>query len=141
MAERRELLDFELMYRIGHRRSCPVSPVANLLCYRDFFSRSFTRSAGNAGGPHHVDHACGEAEQQKHDHPPRRDVEPAIERPTNEGTDRDAADQFGGKPEAAGECRRIAFRTGPGFDLPARPFLVGEPFAETPEPRGGISLL
>ena len=36
----------------------------------------------HARRPHHVENAGGKAEQQKHDHPPRRDSEPAIEQPS-----------------------------------------------------------
>ena len=71
-----------------------------------------SRSAGNTRGAHHVEDAGGEAEQEKHDHPPRRDSEPLVERPADERADQDTGDQFGGEPEAAGERRRIALRTG-----------------------------
>ena len=97
------LVDFELMNRIGHRRKLPYRPVLS----------SWSRSAGNTGGAHHVDDAGGKAEQEKHDHPPRRDSEPLVERPADERTDQDTGDQFGGEAEAAGERRRIALRTGP----------------------------
>ena len=84
-----------------------------------------SRSAGNTRSAHHVDDAGGKAEQEKHDHPPRRDSEPLVERPADERADQDTGDQFGGEAEAAGESRRIALRTGPSFGLPGRPFLVG----------------
>src|SRR3954471_9889239 len=92
--------------------------------------------AGNPRSAPHVDDAGGKAEQEKHDHSPRRDSEPLVERPADERADQDTGDQFGGEPEAAGEGRRIALRTGPDFGLRARPLLLGEPFAETLEPRG-----
>src|SRR5436190_10843064 len=94
------------------------------------------RSAGNAGSAHHVDDAGSEAEQEKHDHAPRRDSEPLVERPADERADQHTGNQFGGEAEAAGESRRIALRTGPSFGLRVQPLLLGEPFAETLEPRG-----
>ena len=95
---------------------------------------------GNSRGAHHVDDTGGEAEQEKHDHPPRRDAKPTVERPTDERANRHRADQFAGEAEAAGERRRIAPRTGASFGFPVHPLVVGEPFAETLEPRGESGL-
>ena len=135
VAERRELLDFELMNRIGHRRICPVVPKLPRL------SRPLARPAGNTGGAHHVEDAGGEAEQEKHDHPPRRNAEPAIERPADERADqrrrrpvRWKAGSRGRLPtdRSSNRIRASTCRLVPG--------LLVEPFAETLEPRGESSL-
>ena len=108
------LVDLELVNRIGHRR------VASCNRYRGLCT--WPGPLGNSRRAHHVEDAGGKAEQQKHDHPPRRDSEPAVERPADERADQDAGDQFGGEPEAAGERRRIAFvGPGPASTWPARP--------------------
>ena len=92
-----ELVDLELMNRIGHR---PVVIPASYVQHSVF-------ALDHARRAHHVEHAGGEAEQQKHDHPPRRESEPAIEQPADDRADQDAGDQFGREPEAAGDRRRI----------------------------------
>src|SRR5204863_1546667 len=133
VAERHDVVDFKLMNGIGHRRKLPAVLLPSLLWL-------LSRSAGNTRSAHHVDDAGGKAEQEKHDHPPRRDSEPLVERPADERADQDTGDQFGGETETAGQRRRIALRTGPRFDLWARSLLVGEPFAETLKPRGESGL-
>ena len=92
--------------------------------------------------PHHVENTSGEAEQQKHDHPPRRDSQPTIDQPADRRTDQDPGDELGREPKTAGDRRWIGGRT-----LTRAAFgrtvgmNVAEPFAETLEPRGERSLV
>src|ERR1700742_407366 len=51
-------------------------------------------------GAHHVEHAGGEAEQQKYNEPPRREPEPAVDQPAEAGADQHACNKFVRKPEA-----------------------------------------
>src|SRR6185295_676637 len=117
-------VDFKLMNRIGHR---------------PWLSNLSSRPAGDARGAHHVDDAGGKAEQEKHDHPPWRDSEPTVERPADERADQDTGNKLGGEAEAAGKRRRIASRPS-RFDFAVRLLMLGEPIAETLEPRGESSL-
>src|SRR6266571_2832613 len=52
-------------------------------------------AGSEARGAHHVEHARGEAEQQEHDQPPRRDVKPAIEQPAHQSSKEHARDTLG----------------------------------------------
>src|SRR3990167_6911314 len=72
--------------------------------------------------PHHVKNPGGKAKQQKHNEPPRRDPEPAIEQPADYRTHDHARDQFGRQPKTAGHRRRIGglTRTCGIFGRPAR---------------------
>src|SRR5262249_34048180 len=86
--------------------------------------------------PHHVENPRGEAEQQKHDHSPRRDPKPAIEQPADGRTDDHAGNELGRKAKTSSHRRRIGGRT---LALAAFGWTVGmdvaEPFAETLAPR------
>src|SRR4029077_20354530 len=81
--------------------------------------------------PYHIEHAGGETEQQEHDQPPRRDAEPAVEPPADQGADEDAGDELGRKPHPArhaGSDGRRVFRR----RRAARP-VTAEFLAETPQ--------
>src|SRR6266446_747376 len=64
----------------------------------------------HASRPHHVENSRGEAEQQKYDHPPRRDSKPAVEHPADASADQDARNELGRQPKPAGDRRRIGGR-------------------------------
>ena len=55
---------------------------------------------GHARGAHHIENAGREAEQQKHDHSPGRNPEPAIQQPTKRRANHDGGDEFGREPKA-----------------------------------------
>src|SRR5215831_12814746 len=92
--------------------------------------------------PHHVENPRGEAEQQKHDHSPRRNPKPAVEQPADGRTDDHASNELGRKAEATSHRRHTSGR---GLALAAFGCTVGmdvaEPFAETLESRGERSLV
>src|SRR5262245_25291434 len=98
--------------------------------------------AGQPRGTHHVEHARGEAEQQEYDQPPRRDVQPAVEQPADQGSDQHAADELGREPETAGESRSVGPRPRRRIGLlgPPRSDAI-EPFAEPSQPRRQSSLV
>src|SRR5262249_32529477 len=104
--------------------------------------RAGARTAGEAGGAHHVHHAHAEAQQQEHDHAPGRDMEPAVDQPAHQGPDEHASHELGRKPKAAGEPRGIGSRRRSRARIlrPARADAV-EPFAEAPQPRRESSLV
>ena len=85
VAERRRASGFRIDESDRPSPSVSCQSVAD--CPRSIASFWPRRRLANPGGAHHIEDACGEAEQQKHDHPPRRDAEPAIERPTDERAD------------------------------------------------------
>src|SRR5262249_42585752 len=86
---------------------------------------------------HHVENPGCEAEGQTYDDPPRRDSEPAIEKPADGRTDHNPGHELGREPKTAGDRRRIGGRTltratfGRTVSMDA-----AEPFAETLKPRG-----
>ena len=96
--------------------------------------------ADDSGRAHHVKDPGGEAEQQKHDEPPRRNSQPAVEQPADQRADDDTRDQLGRKPETARHRRSIGVltRTAVVFGWSVRSC---EPVAETLEPRGESSLV
>src|SRR6185437_12147806 len=96
--------------------------------------------ANDPGRPHHVKYSGGKAEQQKHNQPPWRYSQPAVEQPADQCAHDHACHQLGRHPETAGIRRRFGGRTriGDVFGWPAR---IVEPLAETPEPRGESGLV
>src|ERR1700731_2954469 len=95
----------------------------------------------DASSPHHIDNARREAEQQEHNHPPRRDPEQPIKRPADPGADPDAGHELAGEPKSARISGCIGGRsTSARFGRFARPLPV-DLIAETPEPRGESSLV
>src|SRR5215831_3562137 len=142
MADRKKVLDLELVDGI-HERIRPFVAAA-----RPARSSSFRTGwpqcvfGNHTRCPHHVENPRGEAEQQKHDHSPRRNPQPAIEQPADGRTDEHAGNELGRKPKTTSHRRRIGGRT---FALAAFGWTVGmdvaEPFAETLEPRGERSLV
>src|SRR5215468_1855583 len=62
---------------------------------------------GHARSAHHIENAGCKAEQQKHDHSPGRNSEPAIHNPTERRADQDAGDEFGREPKAPRDRRGI----------------------------------
>src|SRR5712691_7402230 len=96
----------------------------------------------HARRPHHVENTRGEAEQQKYDHPPRRDSKPAVEHPADRGADQDARNELGRQPKSAGDRRRIggcaSSRLAVGRTVG---LMLAEPFTETPQPRGEHGLV
>src|SRR2546427_9351889 len=50
---------------------------------------------------HHVENPGSEAEEQKHDHAPRRSSEPAIKQPADGRTDHNPGDELGREPKTA----------------------------------------
>ena len=135
LAERDELLDLELMNRIGHRRAsssvncaiglslgpCPVPleiPAARIT----LSTPAAKPSSRNTISPH------GEIPSQR-----------SSTQPMNAPTRTPATSSVESrKPRASADGS--ALRTGPSFGLPARPLLLVEPFAETLEPRGESGL-
>src|ERR1700677_4156337 len=95
----------------------------------------------DAGRPHYIDDARGEAKQQEHDQPPRRGPEQAVERPPDGGTDQHSRHELGRQPKPARKPRCIGNRpTAVRFGGVARP-VAAEFITETPEPRGKSSLV
>jgi len=86
---------------------------------------------------HHVENPGYEAEKQKHDHPPRRDSQPAINQPADGRTDHDRGHELGREPKTAGDRCRIGRRTVTGVAFGRTIGLdLAEPLAETLKPRG-----
>src|SRR5690606_3849739 len=96
----------------------------------------------HSGCAHHVQDACGETKQQKHDQSPRRDAEPPIQQPADQRSGNHARHKLCGKPKAARNGGRIGTRCAAGWrlDRPS-PLGLAELGAETPEPRGERSLV
>src|SRR5690348_979849 len=92
-------------------------------------------------GAHHIEHACGKAEQNKGDEPPGRNAEPAVDEPANAATDQHACNEFAREPEASGVagCSRRPILTGT-IGRPAR-LIAGKPFAEPLKSRGERGLI
>src|SRR6201990_2707295 len=95
---------------------------------------------GDPSRPHDVEYTGGEAKHQKHNEPPRRYPQPAVDQPAKPSAHEHACDQFGRQPETAGEGRSVGHRTRTGVAF-GRPAHSVEPFAETLEPRGESSFL
>ena len=139
VADREDLVDLELMDRIGHDRS-----VSSVLARRAAL-RSFRRSMVESGTPPDTTPAeritlstpAVKPSKCEHEHPPRQGSEPAVDQPADTRTDQHTRDKLGREPETAGERRMIGRRSGSGacFGGAARTSLV-EPLAETLEPRG-----
>src|SRR5450759_3625092 len=70
--------------------------------------------ADDSGRAHHVKDPGGEAEQQKHNQPPRRNSQPAVEQPADQCAYDHARHQLGRKPQTAGERRSIGGLTRTG---------------------------
>src|SRR5262249_57952611 len=86
---------------------------------------------------HHVENSGCEAEEQKHDHPPRRDSEPAIEKPADGRTNHNPGHELGREPKTAGDRRRIGGRTLARVTFGRTGSMdAAEPFAETLKTRG-----
>jgi hypothetical protein len=96
--------------------------------------------------PHYVDHAGGEAEQQKHHETERRCRQPTVDPPANRRSDDNARDQLRGEAETQRHCRcsgsRVAaFSSGlisPEFPVVAN---FGQSVVETSEPCGKRSFV
>src|SRR5262249_48899792 len=98
-AERKIVDDLELMDRIFHDSNVPsvLHPNVNMPS-----GRIVVLTLGpNACRPHHIQDAGRKAEQQKHDHSPRRDPKYAVERPADGGANQDPGHKFAGKPKPA----------------------------------------
>src|SRR5262249_44862649 len=91
---------------------------------------------------HHVENPGREAEEQKYDHPPRRNSEPAIEKPADCRTDHNPGHELGREPKTPGDRRRIGgrrrSRAALGRTAGGGP---AEPPPETLKPRGERSLV
>ena len=64
---------------------------------RDGCARRYVPPSPLARDPrraHHIEHACGEPQQQEHDQPPRRDSKPAVEQPADDRADQHARHQL-----------------------------------------------
>src|SRR6266508_128045 len=91
----------------------------------------------HARHPHHVENPRSEAEQQKHDHSPRRDSKQLVENPPDAGADQDPGDKLGRQPETTGDRRGVAGRSGTWTTIGRTAGTkMAEPFAETLGPRG-----
>ena len=143
MSDRKQVLDLKLVDRIHdgsvlRRALSQASAVSSSIR----IGRVQRLGWNHARCPHHVENTRGEAEQQKHNHSPRRDSEPAIDQPADRRTDQDPGHELGREPKATRDRRRIGgraltqatFGRTVGMD-------VAEPFAETLEPRGERSLV
>src|SRR5579863_3103491 len=105
------------------------SPAAPALC-----NQSVRRSVSTAGAvrsracrSHHIDHAGGKAEQNKHDEPPRRGRQQVVDPPADRRADDNAGDQLRREPEPA------RHRRGPGSSVSAfSSGLVSPDFAAVP---------
>src|SRR5262249_43122841 len=80
---------------------------------------------------HHVENPGCEAEEQKHDHPPRRNSEPAIKQPADGRTDHNRGHELGRESKTAGDRGgaggRPLIRTASGRTVSMD---AAEPFAE-----------
>src|SRR4051812_662604 len=118
-------------------------PATPALCIQSFRLPLLTEGPvrSDAGGSHHVDHTGGEAEQKKHDEPPRRCRQQAVETPANHRSDDNAGDQLRRKPETARHRRcsgSAVSASSSGLvspDLSAAPNF-GQPVIQTSEPCG-----
>src|SRR5262249_8004692 len=97
---------------------------------------------GHARSAHHIENAGCKAEQQKHDHSPGRNSEPAIHNPTERRADQDAGDEFGREPKAPRDRRGIRgstlIRTALGTTIGVD---VAQLLAQTLEPGGKRGLV
>src|SRR5215217_2996415 len=103
-------------------------------------SRS-ARRGRRAGGPHHVEGARREAEQQEHDQAPRRRPEEAVEKPAEATPGDDAGHELRRHAERAADrggigSRRIGTRTSAGRGVA----LAVELRLEALEPLGEIAV-
>src|SRR4051812_15483055 len=120
-------------------------PATPALCIQ-FVRRSLTAGSvrSDARRSHHVDHAGNKAEQKKHDKPPGRCRQQAVETPANHRSHNDAGDQLRGKPKTARHRRgsgssvstsglvSAGFAAAPNF---------GQTVVQTPEPCGKRSFV
>src|SRR5260370_6850429 len=99
-------------------------------------------AGGAARSAHHIENAGREAEQQKHNHSPGRNSEPAIQHPTERRANHDAGDEFGREPKAARHRRWIGgspfIRTALGTTIGVD---VAQLLAQSLEPSGKRSLV
>ena len=150
-----DMADREELARYGTVRSDRSS--ARHLLVRQPRRRSAINSSGfpslaagavrsHACRSHHVDHAGDEAEQNKHDEPPRRGRQQTVETPAKQRSDNNAGDQLRRKPETErhrrGSGRSVsAFSSGlVSPDFAAVPNF-GQPVIQTSEPCGKRSFV
>jgi hypothetical protein len=128
---------------LEHRKQLDDLELMDGVDRHGFTSKSLivqTPFRSDARRPHYIQNSRRETEQQEHNQSPRRGAQPAVDQPAKTRSHQHARDQLGREPKPACECRGICGlpRVGAVFGWAVR---CCDPFAETLEPRGELSLV
>src|SRR5215469_3755082 len=123
-------------FLIGRRSICHDTTVATVTL------RWRTSLRCNPRRAHHIKYTRSEAEQEKYSEPPRRNPEPAVDEPTEAGSDYHACNKFTRESETSrvAGCSRRPIRTRTIGGL-VRTFVACKLFAEPLESRGESGLI